>query len=223
MLMPLKRESPPPPLPTLSERRRSSAAARRRASFVDAPPSDQPEDFASPGPRPQDYRAGGGSAKQTERRIRANNPEYNSQFNYANNYIKTSKYSLLTFLPRNLFEQFQRLANFYFLCLLVLQMIPQISSLTPWTTAVPLVVVLSLTALKDAIDDIQRHQSDNQVNNRLSKVLRNGQLMEERWHKVQVGDIIFMENDHFVAADLLLLSTSEPNGLCYIETAELDG
>lgn len=161
--------------------------------------------------------------KETERRIRANDPEYHTQFNYANNYIKTSKYTFLTFLPRNLFEQFQRLANFYFLCLLVLQMIPQISSLTPWTTAVPLVVVLSLTALKDAIDDFQRHQSDNQVNNRLSKVLRGSQLVEERWHKVQVGDIIFMENDQFVAADLLLLSTSEPNGLCYIETAELDG
>ncbi|XP_064475067.1 probable phospholipid-transporting ATPase IM isoform X2 [Ornithodoros turicata] len=161
--------------------------------------------------------------KETERRIRANDPEYHAQFNYANNYIKTSKYSFLTFLPRNLFEQFQRLANFYFLCLLVLQMIPQISSLTPWTTAVPLVVVLSLTALKDAIDDIQRHQSDNQVNNRLSKVLRGNQIVEERWHKVQVGDVIFMENDQFVAADLLLLSTSEPNGLCYIETAELDG
>ncbi|KAH8038726.1 hypothetical protein HPB51_002870 [Rhipicephalus microplus] len=152
--------------------------------------------------------------RETERRIRANNPEYNSQFNYANNYIKTSKYSLLTFLPRNLFEQFQRLANFYFLCLLVLQMIPQISSLTPWTTAVPLVVVLSLTALKDAIDDIQRHQSDNQVNNRLSKVLRNGQLVEERWHKVQVGDIIFMENDHFVAVSNLVVQFCLPFFSC---------
>lgn len=73
--------------------------------------------------------------------------------NLQNNYIKTSKYSVLTFLPLNLFEQFQRLANFYFLCLLVLQMIPAISSLTPITTAIPLIGVLTLTAVKDAYDD----------------------------------------------------------------------
>ena len=71
-----------------------------------------------------------------------------------NNYIRTSKYTLLTFLPLNLFEQFQRLANFYFLCLLVLQFIPIISSVTYVTTLVPLVFVLSITAIKDAYDDI---------------------------------------------------------------------
>ena len=70
-----------------------------------------------------------------------------------NNYIKTSKYSILTFLPLNLLEQFQRLANFYFLCLLILQLIPAISSLTPVTTAIPLIGVLMLTAIKDAYDD----------------------------------------------------------------------
>ncbi|KAG6801693.1 phospholipid-transporting ATPase ID isoform X7 [Apis mellifera caucasica] len=160
---------------------------------------------------------------ETERRIRANNREFNSQFNYANNYIKTSKYSVLTFLPLNLFEQFQRLANFYFLCLLVLQMIPAISSLTPITTAIPLIGVLMLTAVKDAYDDFQRHNSDSQVNNRKSQTLRGTSLREEKWSQVQVGDVIRMENDQFVAADVLLLSTSEPNGLCYIETAELDG
>ncbi|RWS20901.1 putative phospholipid-transporting ATPase IM-like protein, partial [Leptotrombidium deliense] len=140
-----------------------------------------------------------------------------------NNYIKTSKYNILTFLPVNLFEQFKRLANFYFFCLLILQLIPLISSLTWLATAVPLMVVLSITAIKEAVDDIQRHRSDSQVNNRLSKVLRNGRLVDERWYKVQVGDIIRIDNDNFVAADLLLLSTSEPNGLCYVETAELDG
>lgn len=72
---------------------------------------------------------------------------------FQDNYIKTSKYSLLTFLPLNLFEQFQRLANFYFLCLMVLQMISVISSLTPITTSIPLIGVLSLTAIKDAYDD----------------------------------------------------------------------
>ncbi|KAG5892815.1 hypothetical protein JTB14_033381 [Gonioctena quinquepunctata] len=158
-----------------------------------------------------------------QRRIHANDRVFNSQFHYASNYIKTSKYSLLTFLPLNLFEQFQRLANFYFLCLLVLQLIPAISSLTPVTTALPLIGVLGLTAIKDAYDDIQRHISDSHVNNRKSRVVRKGKLVNEKWSAVQVGDIVRMDNNSFIAADVLILTSSEPNGLCYIETSELDG
>merc|ERR1719288_218475 len=94
---------------------------------------------------------------EEKRDIKANNQQYNNRFNYANNFIKTSKYSLLTFIPLNLFEQFQRAANFYFLCLLILQLIPEISSLTPITTALPLFGVLSLTAIKYAYDDVDRH------------------------------------------------------------------
>ncbi|XP_078080641.1 phospholipid-transporting ATPase ID-like isoform X2 [Mustelus asterias] len=102
-------------------------------------------------------------------------------------------------------------------------LIPQISSLSWYTTVVPLMLVLIITAVKDAIDDFHRYKSDNQVNNREVMILINGKLRREKWMHVQVGDIIKMENNHFVTADLLLLSSSEPYGLVYIETAELDG
>ncbi|XP_004835485.1 probable phospholipid-transporting ATPase IM isoform X2 [Heterocephalus glaber] len=160
---------------------------------------------------------------EVERIVKANDREYNEKFQYADNRIHTSKYSIITFLPINLFEQFQRVANAYFLFLLILQLIPEISSLTWFTTIVPLVLVITMTAVKDATDDYFRHKSDNQVNNRQSEVLIDGKLQNEKWMNVKVGDIIKLENNQFVAADLLLLSSSEPHGLCYIETAELDG
>ncbi|XP_013870106.1 phospholipid-transporting ATPase ID isoform X2 [Austrofundulus limnaeus] len=161
--------------------------------------------------------------RELERKLRANDREYNRSFKYAKNAIKTSKYNVFTFLPLNLFEQFQRIANAYFLVLLVLQVIPQISSLSWFTTVVPLIFVLTVTAAKDATDDLNRHRSDKRVNNRKVQVLIDRKLRSEKWMDVQVGDIIKLENNQFVTADLLLLSSSEPLNLVYIETAELDG
>uniref|UniRef100_A0A8B9CST4 Phospholipid-transporting ATPase n=1 Tax=Anser brachyrhynchus TaxID=132585 RepID=A0A8B9CST4_9AVES len=134
------------------------------------------------------------------------------------NCIKTSKYNIVTFLPVNLFEQFQEVANTYFLFLLILQLIPQISSLSWFTTIVPLVLVLTITAVKDATDDYRCCWLPCDA-----APLSLCSLRQEQWMNVRVGDIIKLENNQFVAADLLLLSSSEPHGLCYIETAELDG
>ncbi|XP_023421282.2 phospholipid-transporting ATPase FetA isoform X2 [Cavia porcellus] len=161
--------------------------------------------------------------EENERLLQANNRELTSSFGYPDNAIKTSKYNALNFLPMNLFEQFRKLANAYFLVLVFLQMIPQISSLASYTTVIPLMVVLSITAVKDAIDDLKRHQSDHQVNNRSVLLLVDGRMEEDKWMNVQVGDIIKLKNNECVTADILLLSSSESHGLAYVETAELDG
>uniref|UniRef100_A0A7N6BUD5 Phospholipid-transporting ATPase n=1 Tax=Anabas testudineus TaxID=64144 RepID=A0A7N6BUD5_ANATE len=148
---------------------------------------------------------------------------YNYPFFFIqSNCIMTSKYNIITFLPINLFEQFQEVANTYFLFLLILQLIPQISSLSWFTTIVPLALVLSITAVKDATDDYFRHKSDNQVNNRQSQVLIRACNEYSKSVPVNAVDANVSYNIYF-QADLLLLSSSEPHGLCYIETAELDG
>nr|XP_049593787.1 probable phospholipid-transporting ATPase IM isoform X7 [Syngnathus scovelli] len=162
-------------------------------------------------------------SREVERHLRANDRAFNFSYRYANNAIKTSKYNIFTFLPLNLFEQFRRLANCFFLFLFTLQLIPQISSLAWFTTAALLILVLSITAVKDASDDINRHKSDNQVNNREVSVLLDGALRTQKWMNVQVGDIVKLENNQFVTADLLLLSSSEPLNVVYVKTAELDG
>ncbi|XP_069483144.1 phospholipid-transporting ATPase IC [Ambystoma mexicanum] len=142
---------------------------------------------------------------------------------YAGNEIKTSKYNPITFLPMNMFEQFKRAANAYFLALLILQAIPEISSVSWSTTLIPLLLVLSITAIKDLVDDIARHRMDNEINNRACEIIVNGRFKKAKWKDIRVGEIIRLKKNDFVPADLLLLASSEPNSLCYVETAELDG
>ncbi|KAK5878527.1 hypothetical protein CesoFtcFv8_023926 [Champsocephalus esox] len=142
---------------------------------------------------------------------------------YSGNAIKTYKYNVLTFIPLNLYEQFKRVANLYFLALLILQIIPDITTLPWYTTLIPLVVVLSITAIKDLVDDLARHRMDKEINNRKSEVLLDGRFQEIKWSNMQVGDVVRMKKNDFIPADILLLSSSNPNSLCYVETAELDG
>ncbi|XP_072848990.2 phospholipid-transporting ATPase IC [Pogona vitticeps] len=142
---------------------------------------------------------------------------------YSGNAIRTYKYNPITFLPLNLFEQFKRAANFYFLILLILQSIPQITTLSWYTTLIPLLVVLGITAIKDLVDDVTRHRMDNEINNRTCDVIMEGRFKETKWKDINVGDVIRLRKNAFVPADILLLSSSEPNSLCHVETAELDG
>ncbi|KDR73714.1 hypothetical protein GALMADRAFT_71945 [Galerina marginata CBS 339.88] len=88
---------------------------------------------------------------------------------YTTNQVITSKYTLITFLPRDLLEQFRRIANIFFLVIAILQFFPKFATISPGAAILPLLIVLAVTALKDGYEDFKRHQSDNRVN--YSKVL----------------------------------------------------
>ncbi|XP_021953881.1 probable phospholipid-transporting ATPase IA isoform X2 [Folsomia candida] len=142
---------------------------------------------------------------------------------FLTNEISTAKYSVLSFIPSFLFEQFRRYSNIFFLCIALLQQIPDVSPTGRYTTLVPLIFILSVSALKEIIEDWKRHVADRETNNREIDVLKNGQWQPVKWSNVGVGDFLKVKNNMFFPADLILYSTSEPQGICYIETSNLDG
>ncbi|KAG7517676.1 phospholipid-transporting ATPase IA isoform X2 [Solea senegalensis] len=139
------------------------------------------------------------------------------------NRVSTAKYNVLTFLPRFLYSQFRRAANAFFLFIALLQQIPDVSPTGRWTTLVPLLFILVVAAVKEVIEDLKRHKADNVVNKKECQVLRNGAWEIVHWEKVEVGEVFRVNGSDFVPADAVILSSSEPQGMCYIETSNLDG
>ncbi len=88
----------------------------------------------------------------------------NPNRHYANNKIKTTKYTLLSFLPKNLFEQFHRFANVYFVFIALLNFVPVVNAFQPELALAPVVFILSVTAIKDLWEDYRRHRSDKEIN-----------------------------------------------------------
>ncbi|KAG0088539.1 hypothetical protein BGZ92_006041 [Podila epicladia] len=167
---------------------------------------------------------GGSSANQEGIRIiHLNNPERNAQEKYLHNRISTSKYNYFTFLPKFLYEQFSKYANIFFLFTACIQQIDGVSPTSRFTTAVPLALVLFATAIKEVMEDFKRHASDSETNARLTKTLQGSTFTPRAWHSIRVGDIVRVEGGESFPADLVLLSSSEPEGMCYIETSNLDG
>ncbi|KAG6885886.1 hypothetical protein C0993_008405 [Termitomyces sp. T159_Od127] len=95
-------------------------------------------------------------------------------FIFASNQVITSKYTIITFLPRNLLEQFRRIANLFFLVIAVLQFFRIFSTISPGVAILPLIIIVVITGVKDGYEDIKRHESDRRVNHSTVKVLTGG-------------------------------------------------
>ncbi|XP_061842887.1 phospholipid-transporting ATPase VD isoform X2 [Nerophis lumbriciformis] len=144
---------------------------------------------------------------------------------YKGNAIRTTKYSILTFIPLNLFQQFHRVANLYFLFLALLNWVPVVEAFQKEITMIPLLVVLAVIAVKDALEDYRRYLFDKNINCKVAQVYcgKKRAYMEKYWKDVYVGDFVRLRCDDIIPADILLLYSSDPRGICYIETANLDG
>eukprot|EP01059_Diplonema_ambulator_P033251 TRINITY_DN6877_c0_g1_i4.p1 TRINITY_DN6877_c0_g1~~TRINITY_DN6877_c0_g1_i4.p1 ORF type:complete len:1050 (+),score=279.10 TRINITY_DN6877_c0_g1_i4:106-3255(+) len=141
------------------------------------------------------------------------------------NFIKTSKYEWWNFIFLNLWLQFHKVANLYFLANMCFALIPGVSPVFPVTTITPLVAVVGVAAARDAYEDWKRHQEDNKANSVPIEVLRAGQrdFITVRSADVMAGDIVKLPSNSQVPADVLVLSTTREDNGCFVETANLDG
>nr|TKS12577.1 hypothetical protein D5086_0000061820 [Populus alba] len=128
--------------------------------------------------------------------IFCNEPQLHKRkpYKYTNNSVSTRKYNAVTFLPKALLE-FRRVANLSFL----------------------LTAALSFTSLDPVKPDLN-------VNTRTVKARAgNGLFVDKLWSGLSVGDVVKVNKDEYFPSDLLLLSSSYEDGVCYVETMNLDG
>uniref|UniRef100_A0A8C5U6X6 Phospholipid-transporting ATPase n=1 Tax=Malurus cyaneus samueli TaxID=2593467 RepID=A0A8C5U6X6_9PASS len=132
------------------------------------------------------------------------------------------QYTLWNFLPKNLFEQFRRIANFYFLIIFLVQVIVDTPT-SPVTSGLPLFFVITVTAIKQGYEDWLRHRADNEVNKSNVFVVENAKQVRKESEKIKVGDIVEVKADETFPCDLIFLASSSIDGTCYVTTASLDG
>lgn len=172
---------------------------------------------------------------------------------YTSNRIRTSRYTIWNFLPRQLLYQFSRLANAYFLIIAVLQMIPGFSTTGRFTTIIPLLVFVFITMAKEGYDDFKRYRLDKAENERKATILRVDEstqrsnekrisqasgsdiLLEHRaehssrnsrWVGTRWGDLQVGDVVRLVDGDQVpadILLLHAENGVAYVDTRALDG
>ncbi|KAI6242235.1 Phospholipid-transporting ATPase [Aphelenchoides fujianensis] len=144
---------------------------------------------------------------------------------FPSNKISTSKYTWLTFLPKNLWEQFHRWANIYFCIIMGMNWVPQLQAFSKYLGMIPVIAVLSMTAVKDGVEDWRRHRADHRLNHNTVHVWDSTKkrFRKTLWELVLVGDLIHVSSDEKLPADIVLIRSSAADGCVYVETSNLDG
>lgn len=113
----------------------------------------------------------------------------------------------------------------YFIFIVLLNWVPAISAFGKEVAMLPVLFVLGVTAIKDLFEDRRRHNSDKRINNSFCRVFKKSaeRYVRVKWRDVRVGDLVHLSNNEPVPADMVLLHSSNPLGICYLDTCNLDG
>ena len=164
------------------------------------------------------------SQPDAQERTRLLNVGTDAQVKYCSNAISTAKYNLVTWAPKSLLLQFRRAANVYFLIICILSF-NSFSPKTPTSMVGTFAAVIFFTMLKEGFEDIGRHRQDNQVNQaRTQRLVRSTALFEVvKSQQLQVTDIVKIEANQQIPADVVLLACANTQGLAFVNTMNLDG
>ncbi|KAK4649473.1 phospholipid transporting ATPase [Podospora bellae-mahoneyi] len=150
---------------TASEKKRASGGAGSLQQPEEAVPEEQEVDTQSEsahdegGPAPRQLYFGQPLPRELQ------DEEGKPARQFTRNKIRTAKYTPLSFIPKNLFFQFHNVANIFFLFIVILVIFPIFGGVNPGLNAVPLIFIICVTAVKDAIEDYRRTILDNELNN----------------------------------------------------------
>eukprot|EP01060_Flectonema_neradi_P005711 TRINITY_DN13826_c1_g1_i1.p1 TRINITY_DN13826_c1_g1~~TRINITY_DN13826_c1_g1_i1.p1 ORF type:complete len:1287 (+),score=199.44 TRINITY_DN13826_c1_g1_i1:181-4041(+) len=186
-----------------------------------------PKDPPARSPSKHSFAESSGGGKSAGHTVCVNDRAGNAQYGYPQNFLKTSHYTFINFIPLNLLLQFQQFSNVYFLLVMVISLVPNVSPITPLSAVVPLVLILGVAMIKDGYEDFKRHIADRKDNSGLVTTLVDGAWKDIPSSDLEVGDIIKLERGAGeacpVKADIVILSSSEKDGVVFIETSQLDG
>ncbi|XP_049555120.1 probable phospholipid-transporting ATPase IIA isoform X4 [Orcinus orca] len=163
-----------------------------------------------------------GAGEPRPRTVWLGHPEKRDQ-RYPRNVINNQKYNFFTFLPGVLFNQFKYFFNLYFLLLACSQFVPEMRLGALYTYWVPLGFVLAVTIIREAVEEIRCYVRDKEVNSQVYSRLTARGTVKVKSSSIQVGDLIIVEKNQRVPADMIFLRTSEKNGSCFLRTDQLDG
>jgi len=158
--------------------------------------------------------------------LKADNDRYAVYTKDLRNAVCNQRYTIFTFIPQILFEQFKHFSNFCFLLLSLSQIVPTLKVGPFYSYMGPLVFVIGITLIKESIDDFKRYQRDKEVNE--EKIVRlksdgSGETEDVRAMDIRVGDLIQLGSNDRIPADCIFLQTSDASNQTYVRTDQLDG